>query len=323
MRFGVVGTGSIVEAFLQAGRLIEGLEFVAVYSRKKETGTKFATKNKIKTVVTDYLDLCKDESIDAIYIASPNSLHYEHAKQALNHNKHVIVEKPFTGNAEKAQELISLAQKKNLILFEAICNIHMPHMRTIKNYLDSLGKIKMIQCNYSQYSSRYDALRRGDVLNVFDPKMSGGALADINIYNLHFTMWLFGVPNKVHYFANTYENGIDTSGCLVLDYEDFKASLVGAKDSFSYNIGQIQGEEGYLSIPNGVNQMDSVLYVTKTDRKEIIQQDKPRLYYQIDVFVSLIKNQDFALRDTFLNHSYHVVKVAQEARKQIGLEYEY
>lgn len=323
MRIGVIGTGSIVTWFMKSALLAKDVSFTAVYSRKQETGAKFASENNIEKVYTNLQEMMNDKEIDAIYVASPNSLHYDHAKLALENNKHVLVEKPFTGNVKKAEALIKLAQDKELILMEAICNVHLPHMEYIQKRIPELGNLKVVQANFSQYSSRYNALRDGTVMNVFDPKMSGGALADINIYNLHFTVFLFGEPKSVKYYANQYKNGVDTSGVLILDYGHFVASLVGAKDSFSYNLAQIQGENGYILIPSNTSSLESVVFETHDTRKDVVQQDKPQLYYQVETFKSLIENKDFEKRDVLLAHSLAVVKIAVEARSQIGLDYKY
>ncbi len=323
MKLGVVGTGSIVAWFMKSARLVEDLEFTAVYSRRQETGDVFAKENQLEKVYTDYTKMLEDETLDAIYIASPNSLHYEHAKLALEYNKHVILEKPFTGNVEKAEEIIRLARDKSLILMEAISNVHLPHMEYVKKRIPELGDLKIVQANFSQYSSRYNALREGKVMNVFDPKMSGGALADINIYNLHFAVYLFGAPKSVIYKANTYKNGVDTSGVLSLDYGDFQAVLIGAKDSFSYNLAQIQGENGYILMPSSTSTLESVVFETHETRKEVDEQDKPTHYYQVEAFKALVDHKDYDKRDALLDHSLEVVKVAVEARKQIGLDYEF
>lgn len=322
IRFGVVGTGVIVETFIRSARVHEGVSFDAVLSRREETGRQFADKLHIPNVYTDLETMLLDQTLDAIYIASPNSLHYPQAKQALLSGKHVLVEKPFAGNQTRAKELINLAQEKGLILMEAICNIHMPHFNILKENLASLGDIKLIQCNYSQYSSRYDALLEGDLPNVFNPAFSGGALADINIYNIHFVVGLFGLPKGIKYDANVHDNGIDLSGILVLDYGNFKAVLVGAKDSFSKNFGQIQGEKGYVFIEDGVNSLEKLKFISSQGDKEIKEQTMPRLYYELETFVNMVDNNDLALRDVYLQESLDVVKVAQEARRQIGLEFD-
>lgn len=323
MRIGVIGTGNIAVWFMESARLVKGVSFDAVYSRRLETGNAFAKSNNIEKVYVDLDAMLKDDDLDVIYIASPNSLHYSQAKKALEHGKHVMLEKPFVGNVEKAETLIALAKENNLFLFETICNIHMPHMKYIENRIQELGQIRMIQCNYSQYSSRYDALLSGENPNIFNPEMSGGALMDLNIYNIHFAVYLFGLPKSIHYAANLHENGVDTSGVLILDYGDYKASLIGAKDSASYNIGQIQGEKGHIQIPNGVASMESVILTTEETKKDVVEQEMPRLYYQVEAFKAMVDKKDYKTRDLFLDHSLNVVKVASQALKQIGLEYEF
>ena len=114
------------------------------------------------------------------------------------------------------------------MLFEAM-NIHyLPAYCSLKEELTQVGQLKIVSLNYSQYSSRYDAFKNGQVLATFDPTKAGGALMDLNVYNIHTLVGLFGKPKKVYYEANI-ERGIDTSGILTLDYGDFKASAIAAK----------------------------------------------------------------------------------------------
>ncbi|MDQ0971335.1 putative dehydrogenase [Neobacillus niacini] len=129
-----------------------------------------------------------DPAVNFVYVASPNSLHFEQAYRALEFGKHVIIEKPITSTIAEIESLINLAEQKNLMLFEAITTIHLPNFHLIKQNIGKLGPLKFIQCNYSQFSSRYNSLLSGQTPNVFNPKFSGGALVDINIYNLHFVM---------------------------------------------------------------------------------------------------------------------------------------
>ncbi len=323
MKIGTIGSGVIVEEFIQAARIVDGVSFDAAYSRTMDRASLFAQKNDISKAYDDLDAMLADPALDFIYIASPNSLHYTYTMQALHAGKNVIVEKPFAGNVARAQEMIALAKAKHLMLFEAICNIHMPHFKYISQQFDRIAPIKAIQCNFSQYSSRYTQLKNGEVTNVFDPQFSGGALADINIYNLHFVVGLFGKPDHVTYIANTHENGIDTSGVVTLTYPGMVVECVGAKDSFSKNFGQIQGENGYLYIPEGVNSIKSVETITKDAKIDYNIQDKPRLYYQVDVFKNIYDTQDFARRDALLEHSLAVVEVAEKARNAINLKFEF
>lgn len=320
MRIATIGTGFIVDTFLSALRDIEGVTCVAMYSRKEESAKALAAKHQISTIYTDLEMLFQDPNVDFVYIASPNSLHYEQAYRALEHGKHVICEKPFTSTVREAESLIKLAKENNLMFFEAITTIHLPNYQLIKQHLDRLGKIKFIQANYSQYSSRYPQLLNGETPNVFNPKFSGGALADINIYNLHFVMNIFGKPDKVTYTANKHPNGIDTSGVLVMEYPEFLTECVGCKDSNSMNFVLIQGEEGYIHVVNGANGCREVaVYVGNHEERINVQSNSNLLFYELATFYEIYKERDFERCYELLDYTHSVMEVYEAARKDGGI----
>ena len=251
MNIGTVGTGNIVETILENVQKVEGISCEAVYSRKEETGRKLADKFQIQKVYTDYDAMCQDESIDFIYIASPNSLHYAQAKKALEYGKNVICEKPFTPYLSQAKELVAIAREKQLFLFEGITTMFQPNYQLVKEHLTFLGSMKMVLCTFCQYSSKYDAFMKGELPNVFNPAFAGGALMDINLYNIYFIAGLFGKPEKVEYFAGKHENGIDTHGILILQYPNLICECTGAKDSWCENNVQLLGDKGYIRITPG------------------------------------------------------------------------
>lgn len=323
MNIATVGTGSIVDSFLSAVSELDDVNCVAMYSRKKQNAGPLAEKYKVDSIYTDYEEMLKDRSIEFVYIASPNSLHYDHAYKALNSGKNVICEKPFTSTMKETESLMELAKQKRLMLFEAITTIHLPNYGLVKEQIDKLGRITFIQCNYSQYSSRYNQLLNGESPNVFSLKYSGGALADINIYNLHFVMNLYGSPQSISYTANKHENGIDTSGVLLLKYPDFIAECVGCKDSNSMNFVLIQGEKGYLHVENGANGCRRV--IVHLDDEEVslnMQTNSNRLYYEVAAFNEIYKNKDYERCYELLDHTHSVMKMLVEARKTAGIIFE-
>ncbi|WP_067725993.1 Gfo/Idh/MocA family protein [Oceanobacillus damuensis] len=323
MNIATIGTGSIVELFLSAVDEVDGEQCVAVYSRREESAERLADKFDISAIYTDLHALMENTAIDFVYIASPNSIHFEQAYMALQHGKNVICEKPFTSTLREAEQLAGLAREKQLMIFEAISTIHMPNYKLISKHLDSLGPIKLVQCNYSQFSSRYEKLKNGEMPNVFHPKFSGGALADINIYNLHFVMNLFGGPESVSYTANKHANGIDTSGVAVMKYPDFIAECVGAKDTQSMNFAMIQGEKGYLNVLNGANGCQEVM-ITIGDREIRMnaQTKTNRLYYEVAEFQKIFQAGDFERCYELLDYTLSVVGVLEEARKDGGIVFE-
>lgn len=321
MKIATIGTSFITEWFLSAAAKIDNAEPIAVYSRNEQKGKDLASQYGIQKVYTDLDAMLKDDEIECVYVASPNSLHYQHASAALKAGKHVICEKPFTSTAKELKELSELAKSKHLFLFEAIVTIHMPNYISLKEKLPELGDIKMVQCNFSQYSSRYDKFMAGESVNVFDPKFSGGALMDINIYNLHFVMNLFGKPNDVHYYPNM-TRGIDTSGVLVLNYEGFHAVCVGCKDTKSHNISQIQGEKGYITLNSETSRCANYSLTTNDGTVlPAIKQEDIALYYEIKDFMRIMEEQDYAACEALLEYSNEVMEILEQARKKAGIRF--
>ena len=206
-----------------------------------------------------------------------------------------------------------------MILLEAITNQYLNNFLQIKKDLAKLGEIKIVECNYSQYSSRYDAFKEGKILPAFDPQKGGGALMDINIYNIHFVVGLFGKPEKVQYFANV-ERHIDTSGILVLDYDAFKAVCIGAKDSTAQIRSVIQGTDASIEVLGATNEMPRYERRSKTEVEAVnVNLDKHRMYQEFVKFTEVIDQKDLAFASEQLNHSLTVMQVVDQALASANL----
>ncbi|MGT2771732.1 Gfo/Idh/MocA family protein [Streptococcus marimammalium] len=316
MKLAIIGTGMIVKEVLPVLKTIDGilLEMIVSTSRSIKLAEELSQDYGIKTYTSHYRDALDSEMVDTVYIALPNHLHYPFVKEALMANKHVICEKPFTMTAQQLEELSQIANKRQLILLEAITNQYLENYSYIKESLSKLGDIKIITCNFSQYSSRYDAFKKGEIAPVFDPEKGGGALRDLNIYNIHFVVGLFGLPKSVHYLANM-ENGIDTSGILLLDYQTFKVSCVGSKDSSADCKTTIQGNKGYLEINGPTSIIPSVALTLNEEKTSLINKNlnQPRLWSEFVAFEEIIRLKDFKEAKQRLKHSQQVMKVLEQA----------
>lgn len=320
MKVATIGTGFIVDWFLNAVKQNEGITCVAMYTRKKESAKTFSETYDIQDIYTDLETMLAREDIDFVYVSSPNSLHFEHAYKVLQAGKHVICEKPFTSTLREFDILSNYAKEHKLYMFEAIVTAHMPNYLLLKECIEKLGKIRMIQCNFSQYSSRYDKLLSGETPNVFNPAFSGGALADINIYNLHFVIGLFGKPKDVHYYANKHANGIDTSGVVFLDYGEFKAVCIGCKDTKSQCIAQIQGELGYITLNSETSRCSEfTVNIQNTSETLSEKQNDISLYYEMRDFQRIYEQKDLETCYNLLDYSRTVMEVYETARKDGGI----
>lgn len=320
IRIGTIGSGSIVKNVLTAVSRTEGIRCEAVYSRTEEKGRALAQTFGVEKVYTDVDMLVTDPAVDYVYIASPNSLHYAQARAALERGKNVLCEKPFTSTVREADDLIRLAREQQLFLYEMVPTAFLPNYRLLQQHLPEVGRVRLVQCNYSQYSSRYDNLLAGEVANIFDPAYSGGCLQDINYYNVYFAVSLFGKPASARYYPNRFKNGIDTSGVVMLQYEDFVATLSGAKDTWGVNYAQIEGENGYIYIANGANALESVRVVTRTsDVTHNAQPDPDRWHYEVQGLVPILQaaDHDDCLRRLELTRA--VVDIVETIRKQAGI----
>ncbi|WNS45292.1 Gfo/Idh/MocA family oxidoreductase [Paenibacillus sp. MMS20-IR301] len=322
MRLGIAGAGNIVKDLLSFVGEIPGISLSAICSRpgREEALQRLQAQHGISRIYTDYSAMLQDVEVDTVYVAVPNHLHYSYTKDALLGGKHVICEKPFTSSLQELQELEQLAKERELILLEAISNQYLVNAALLKEHLSGLGVIKMVSCNYSQYSSRYDAFKQGVVLPAFDPLMSGGALMDINIYNIHLIVGCFGSPQKVEYRANI-ERGIDTSGLLLLDYGDFHCACIGAKDSSAVSSVNIQGTEGYIYMAGSANVCDAFEYAAHQQKPvRVDRKDHPhRMYDEFLAFEQMIAEQDHPQAAERLAHSERVMMVVEQAKRSAGL----
>lgn len=315
MKVATIGTGMIVDWFLNAATQND-VTCVAMYSRKAQNAKSLADAYGVEHIYTDLDEMLKRDDIDFVYVASPNSLHYEYSLKVMKAGKHVICEKPFTSTVEEFDTLYTYAKEHSLFLFEAIVTAHMPNYLMMKEQIKRLGPIRMVQCNFSQYSSRYDALLAGETPNVFNPAFSGGALADISIYNLHFVVGLFGKPEQLHYFPNKHANGIDTSGVSILEYDGFKAVCVGCKDTKSHCMTQIQGEKGYITMDSETSKCSSFIVNIGGISEDIsVKENDIALYYEMKDFKKCFEENDLEACYRLMDYSRDVMEVYQALRK--------
>lgn len=322
MKLAIIGSGMIVNDFLTMVRDISGIQLEAIVGtdRSIEKMKLLKTNYGIRQVSTNYSDCLNDQNIDTVYIALPNHLHFSFAKQAIVSKKNVICEKPFTLNLSEMKELRELASANNVMLLEAITNQYLTNYKKIKEAVKTIGDIKLIECNYSQYSSRYDAFKKGDILPAFNPKMGGGALMDINIYNIHFVTGIFGEPQEINYSANV-ENRIDTSGILSLDYRDKKAVCIGAKDSTAPVRTIIQGNNGSIVIEGPTSTIDRFTVIDHQNNSQIVdfKVHTHRMYEEFVEFERIIRESDFETMTKQLDHSQLVMSIVDKGLETAGI----
>ena len=320
IRLGTIGSGPIVHTILDFVKMTEGIDLVAVYSRTEEKACSLAKKYGADRTYTDMAAFLQDEEMNFVYVASPNLLHYEQTKKALLAGKHVICEKPFCTKVSEARELVGLAKSKGLFLIDAVPTTFTPNFAILKRELPKIGKVKLVMGNYSQYSSRYDAVLKGEVPNIFNPAYGGGCMMDINFYNLYLNIALFGKPIEAKYYANKFGDLADTSGILMMQYDGFVSSSMGAKDTWGVNFFQIEGEKGFIYIKDGSNGIVEVRVVTKNSDETFDENgDMERRFYEVQEIARLVQEEDYKSIYSRLDIMLEVIETLEKVRKEAGL----
>ena len=318
MNLGIVGAGMIVKDFLSFTHELPEIKLEAIVARNIENLKNLQSMHNIKEIFTDLDECLSSPSIDTIYVAVPNNLHYSVAKKALEAGKNVICEKPFTLDYNETVELFQLAESKNLILIEAITNQYLPNYLEIKEDLSQIGNIRLVECNFSQLSSRYEAFKKGIIAPVFDKNQGGGVLGDLNIYNIHFVVGLFGAPKNSEYYPNIVRE-VDTSGILILEYDEFKVVCIAAKDTYNNSYANIQGDKGLIKVIGTLNEVPN--YIIKNNEVEMkVNKNihKHRMYSEFKKFIDVINNKDFDFMEKQKEHSLAVMEIFDKSRKQIN-----
>ena len=251
VRFGLVGTGRITSWVLRGARENERFVAAAVCSRSLERARSYAESNGIPAAYDDLEAMLRDPQVDAVYIGTPNHTHCEIALKCLRAGKHVLCEKPLAANAQEAVEMVTEARRRGLILMEAMISTLNPNFLRAASLVKEIGPIRRYSATYCQFSSKYEALKRGEVAATFDPLCAGGAIMDIGIYTIWPMVYLFGEPAGIsgqHILTQDIPGrGVtDLQGTVDFIYPGFNATVFYSKIADSFLPTEISGEGGSL-----------------------------------------------------------------------------
>jgi len=325
INLGIIGTNWITEQFVKATDETKSFSLTHVYSRTEAKAESFiADLDKKNILISTDLKAFFKEDFDTVYIASPNALHFEQAKLAIENGKNVIVEKPITSTIEEFTILDKLAHEKNVYLFEAARHIQEPIFKKIEEVVaDHRADLSGATFSYMKYSSRYDDFKAGKTPNVFTTKFSGGALYDLGVYTVYDAVVLFGQPEKVCYDAEFLSSGIDGSGSLTLSYPTFDVNIIIGKTKNSYMSSEIYFGRDTLLLDNGgdINHLDWA-----DDNKNITDVPTNKSENPMDSeaveFARIMTEKDQPSYDKLLKYARIVNRVLEQARTSAGLVFE-
>lgn len=292
MRFGIIGTNWITDRFIKAAEAHPEFSIGAIYSRTEKTGQTFAAKYNVSNVFTDMIEMFQSGQIDAVYIASPNSLHAEQSILAIENGIHVLCEKPAVTSLDEMDQVIQASKQHQITYMEAMKSTLIPSFLNLKNNLDKIGQIRRFVFHYNQYSSRYDNYKQGIIENAFKPELGNGAKTDLGVYCLAPIVHLVGEPKSV--FKNNYllSTGAEGQGSMILSYDEFEAIIMYSKISDSHLPSEIQGENGVIEIDRISDPKNITIKYRDGQTEDIsISHEFDTMYYEIDEFINCIKNK--------------------------------
>ncbi|CAB4875010.1 MAG: gfo/Idh/MocA family oxidoreductase [Actinobacteria bacterium] len=214
--WGILGTGGIAAAFVNDLAHISGHEVVAVGSRSLSKAKNFITATPGATAYGSYSELVADAKVNAVYIATPHPMHFDHTLMTLNAGKPVLCEKPFAVSTFQAQSMIDSARENGVALLEAMWTRYLPHIATVREILRSgiLGPIQTVEADHGQ------RLADQNIARLVDPSLAGGALLDLGIYPISFVHLVLGEPDAITARAVMTNRGVDAQTSAIFTYEN-------------------------------------------------------------------------------------------------------
>ncbi|MFW0824138.1 Gfo/Idh/MocA family protein [Cronobacter dublinensis] len=320
IRFAVVGTNWITRQFVDAAHETGKFTLTAVYSRSLEQAQAFANEYLVEHLFTSLEALAQSDAIDAVYLASPNALHFSQSCLFLNHKKHVICEKPLASNLREVEAAIACARENQVVLFEAFKTASLPNFIALQQALPKVGKLRKALFNYCQYSSRYQRYLDGENPNTFNPAFSNGSIMDIGFYTLACAVALWGEPHDVQATASLLESGVDAHGTVQMNYGDFGVTLLHSKVSDSTLPSEIQGEAGALVIEK-LSECQRITFIPRGGKPQelTLPQHINTMLYEAETFARLVETNE-------VNHpgiavSRTTARLLTEIRAQTGVRF--
>ena len=317
MKFAILAPGNIARSMAEAVSGIEKIERYAVASRDYGRADNFARQWGFEKAYGSYQEMAEDPQVELVYVASPHSHHYEHAKMCLMHGKHVLVEKAFTVNARQAEELVQLSREKGLLLAEAIWTRYMPSRKMIDEILESgvLGTVTSLTANLGYVLPHVDRMQ--------NPLLAGGALLDLGVYPINFALMAFhGEIKEVNATAIMSPRGIDWMNSITLSFEDGKMAVLHS-DMLAQTDrqGVISGDKGYLEVQN-INNCEEIR-VFDLERKMTARYQVPEQIngyeYQVSSCIKAIEEGRVECPEMPHSETLRGMKLLDQIRNQWGM----
>lgn len=317
-KIGIIGAGHIGHKMASTLQQMAEAEPYAIASRDEWKACQFAQEHQMPRAYSSYEALVEDPDVDLVYIATPHSHHYVHAKLCLEAGKPVLCEKAFTANARQAEELIALSHQKGVFLAEAIWTRFMPFSKTIRQLLDE-GRIGTPMTLTASLSYPIEGKER-----IMRPELAGGALLDLGVYPINFTLMAFGKDiERITSTCLKTHTGMDAQNSLTFAYRDGRMAVMQTNIYCAGDRqGIIAGDKGYLVVDNVNNPQKATLYVGYQPIEEFTC--PPQINgYEHEVLASIRAIQEGRIEPEEMPHAetLYVMQMLDNLRREWGVRY--
>ncbi|WP_069999709.1 Gfo/Idh/MocA family protein [Cellulosilyticum sp. I15G10I2] len=317
---GFLGASRIARKFASDAKCVQSAKLYAAAARNLESAETFAQEYDMACSYGSYEELVNDENVDIIYISTPNSLHKEHVILCLEAGKAVICEKPFALNVQEVQEMIQIAQDKNVFLMEAMWTRYLPSINRAKAWIDEgkIGNIKMFQGDFGFKSESQDDIR-------FQKALGGGALLDVGIYPVSLASFIFGKqPDHIEAKAVLTEQGVDETIAMQFIYGKGQMAQLNASINLcTPRNAYIIGENGYIHLPGAWYGKLAYLYNSEGKLIEhFVDQSKELGYnFELEEVINCLTASKTESDRMRLQESLEITQTLDAIRNIIGVKY--
>ena len=320
IRWGILSTGSIAHSFAKGLASAKDAELVAVGSRTQEAADTFGDEFNVPRRHASYADLANDPDVDAIYVATPHSLHKENTMLCLEAGKAVLCEKPFTINAAETREMVELARKKQIFLMEAMWTRFIPLMCRVRELVaeGAVGEVRMVSADFG-FRAGFNPEGR-----LFAPALGGGGLLDVGVYTISFASMILGRPTRVTGLCHLGESGVDEQAAVVLGYDAGRLALLscGVRINTPHE-ATILGTDGQIRIhPAFWKPTDMTVRASGKDPEDMAIPFEGNGYnYQAEEVGHCLREGKTESSIMPLDESIEIMETMDEIRAQWGLKY--
>lgn len=320
IRWGIIGLGNIAHQFANDLMLVEGAELAAVASRSLEKSQEFAKKYDCPKAYSSYETIINDPEIDILYIATPHNSHASLTIKGLQNNKHVLCEKPIALNYADALQMINASKANNKFFMEAFWTRFNPSFREAFSRIKKgeIGEVKYINADFAFYADNLEGIgNRKTAMNL-----GGGALLDIGVYPLFLSYLVLGIPTEILAKSNFHQTGADLQTSMILQYENAQAILHSSFVSTSNIKATINGTKGRINLNTLWHEAQSYTLNVENQEEEILLPTKGKGFtYEIEECHLCIRENRMESHLWSHQNSLDLIKIVDEVRNQIGLEY--